>query len=244
VVGRSSECAIRLEDPTISRRHARLLVVQDTCSIEDLGSRNGVKVNNQPIKGPRRLRDGDVIMVGAVSFSLRAGVNTVENHTLDEETQLPSGDGGAYQVPVYRTCVSCRQLLDPGDQKCEHCGAEQAQLYQTIPLWDDPRGRRRSFRAPVKLRGLYVSSTMTIEGVVSDISLGGAFFTCELLEEPNTVCDLVVFPTTEGEVIRFSAVVVRADDERRGVGLRFVRMTTSAQNWLLQIVRPPTPPQK
>jgi hypothetical protein len=244
VVGRSSACAIRLEDPTISRRHARLLVVQDTCSIDDLGSRNGVKVNGELIRGPRRLVDGDMITVGAVSFMLRSGANTVENHTLDEETQIPQGEAGGYQVPVYRTCVSCRQLLDPGDQSCGHCGAEQAQLYRTIPLWDDPRGRRRSFRAPVKLRGLYVSSTMTIEGVVSDISLGGAFFTCELLEEPSTVCDLVVFPTVEGEVIRFNAVVVRADDERRGVGLRFVRMTTAAQNWLLQVVSPPVPPQK
>jgi pSer/pThr/pTyr-binding forkhead associated (FHA) protein len=239
VIGRSSHCQIRLDDPMISRRHARVLVVQDQCTIEDLGSRNGILVNQQAIKGPRALADGDVVTMGGFSFTLRAGGGSaVENLELDQETQIP--ESTEYQVPVYRTCVNCRLLLSQGDEKCPHCGAEQSQLYQTIPLWNDPRGRRRSFRAPVKLRGLYVSATMTIEGMVSDLSLGGAFFACELLEEPDTICDLVVFPRPEGEVIRFSAMVVRADRDRQGVGLRFVKMSTAAQTWLLQAVRPPT----
>ena len=38
VVGRAAECAIRSEDPRVSRMHARIFVDQGSVWVEDLGS--------------------------------------------------------------------------------------------------------------------------------------------------------------------------------------------------------------
>ena len=109
-------------------------------------------------------------------------------------------------------------------------------------MWADPKGRRSSYRAPVRMRALYVSAFMTIEGEISDISLGGAFFASQLLDEMGTGCDLLVFPSDESEVVRFTAEVVRTsqgDGRTLGLGGRFIKMTSAAQAWLLTVVAPP-----
>ncbi len=241
LIGRTRACHLRVDDPTVSRRHARLLVVRDVCTIADLGSRNGVKVNGVKISDARPLADGDVVAVGACIFTMRIDLGDADDaDELDDVTQLP--DETAYQVPVYRTCINCRGMLQKGDARCPHCGTKQDQVFNTIQLWADPHGRRTSYRAPVRLRALYVSASMTIEGEVSDISLGGAFFASQLLDDIGTVCDLLLFPSDESEVVRFSAEVVRvsrSEGASLGVGVRFVRMTSGAQAWLLTVVVPP-----
>ena len=130
-------------------------------------------------------------------------------------------------------------MLTQGQAKCPHCGAEQMQAMPTLQLWSDPHGRRSAFRHPLKLRALYVSSWMTIEGEISDISLGGAFFATQLVDAVGTLCDLLLFPDDESEVVRLGAEVVRvaqSDGQPQGVGLRFTKMTSGAQAWLISIV--------
>jgi hypothetical protein len=91
------------------------------------------------------------------------------------------------------------------------------------------------------MRALYVSAFITIEGEISDISMGGAFFSTQLLDETGTACDLLVFPSDDSEVVRFAAEVVRNAQGERGTGLgvRFLKMTSAAQAWLLTVVTPP-----
>jgi pSer/pThr/pTyr-binding forkhead associated (FHA) protein len=48
-LGRLPECEITLNDPSVSRRHARLFSEDGAWRIEDLGSTNGVKVNGQRV---------------------------------------------------------------------------------------------------------------------------------------------------------------------------------------------------
>ena len=64
VIGRSSTSEIVIDDPLVSRRHARLLANDGTVLIEDLRSDNGVFVNEQRIRRSVRLEDGDRILVG------------------------------------------------------------------------------------------------------------------------------------------------------------------------------------
>ncbi len=244
LIGRTRACHLRVDDPTVSRRHARLLLVRDVCTVADLGSRNGVKVNGKKIADAHPLADGDVVAVGACLFNIHvdsAAPSEDGEDELDEITQLP--DQTEYQVPVYRTCVSCRGMLKKSEHKCPHCGAEQSQLFTTIQLWADPKGRRTAYRAPVRIRALYVSAFMTIEGEVSDLSLGGAFFASQLLDEIGTHCDLLIFPSAESEVVRFTAEVVRTQQgeggRAMGLGVRFMKMTSAAQSWLLTVVSPP-----
>lgn len=245
LVGRSRSCHLRVDDPTVSRRHARMLLVRDVCTIADLGSRNGVKVNGERVADAHPLADGDLVAVGAITFTVRIDADVRaddddDGGELDVITEVPLDT--SYQVPVYLTCVHCRGMLKRGDQRCPRCGSEQTSAMNTIPLWVDPHGRRRAFRAPVQLRALYVSASMTLEGEVSDISIGGAFFASQLLDDVGTPCDLLLFPADDSEVVRFAAEVVRvAQGEGRatGVGVRFLRMSAATEAWLRTVVAPP-----
>src|SRR5579863_3449324 len=67
-IGRSEECEVTIEDPLVSRRHARITFEGDVVAIEDLGSRNGVRVNGKSIVGTQRLGDGDRVRIGTQDF--------------------------------------------------------------------------------------------------------------------------------------------------------------------------------
>lgn len=64
---------IGLQDPSVSRPHAKLLRLEDRWMVRDLGSSNGTYVNNTPVteKG-RPLVDGDVIAFGATLVLFRS----------------------------------------------------------------------------------------------------------------------------------------------------------------------------
>ncbi len=78
MVGRvtsSSDWQVSLNDPSVSRPHARLELTEDNSWIvNDLGSANGTLVNGSPVseKG-RALRDGDVLTFGATIALFRQG---------------------------------------------------------------------------------------------------------------------------------------------------------------------------
>jgi transcriptional regulator of acetoin/glycerol metabolism len=64
VVGRGEECDIVLEGPLVSRRHARLLRNSSFWFIQDLDSRNGVRLNGAPVtRAP--LVAGSVLRLGS-----------------------------------------------------------------------------------------------------------------------------------------------------------------------------------
>ena len=66
LVGRTEECDLPLEgDPSVSRRHAVFHVTSDEIVVEDLGSRNGVRLNGQRIIGRAKVRPGDKVHVGS-----------------------------------------------------------------------------------------------------------------------------------------------------------------------------------
>ncbi len=67
VVGRLSDCQVRLVDANVSRRHAAFIRIDDGWAIEDLESTNGTRLNGQPVTRAR-LRDGDVIEIGVTQF--------------------------------------------------------------------------------------------------------------------------------------------------------------------------------
>lgn len=76
-IGRATSKAtweIGLQDPSVSRPHARLQLVDNTWVVHDLGSANGTLVNNTLVteKG-RGLRDGDIITLGSTMLLFRAG---------------------------------------------------------------------------------------------------------------------------------------------------------------------------
>ncbi len=65
VIGRGAEAAFKVDALDASRRHARIRrTPSGSYLVEDLGSRNGTRVNGRPVRGPRRLRPGDRVEIG------------------------------------------------------------------------------------------------------------------------------------------------------------------------------------
>lgn len=64
VLGRDLACDIVVNDPEVSRRHARIYTQGDLFYIEDNGSTNGTCVNGQRLMGPSALQSGDRINIG------------------------------------------------------------------------------------------------------------------------------------------------------------------------------------
>ncbi|HEU5230199.1 MAG TPA: FHA domain-containing protein [Ktedonobacteraceae bacterium] len=65
-VGRGHESDIVLPDSSISRRHVQLSRQGNDDYIQDLGSRNGTRVNDEPLSKPKQLKQGDIISMGNI----------------------------------------------------------------------------------------------------------------------------------------------------------------------------------
>ncbi len=104
VLGRDPACEIVLSHRTVSRRHARLTVVDGGVRLVDLGSTHGMFVEGRRVE-ERLLRDGDGVHLGSVllEYSERAEATGEENVTIHPLAPPPTraelgggelGDGG------------------------------------------------------------------------------------------------------------------------------------------------------
>jgi len=83
LVGRDRDCAVRIDSPTLSRRHARIIVDGVAATLEDLGSKNGTYLNSRPVTQTVALNDGDRIQVGSVEMTYRIAAlqpSTITRH--------------------------------------------------------------------------------------------------------------------------------------------------------------------
>jgi pSer/pThr/pTyr-binding forkhead associated (FHA) protein len=114
VLGRGTDCGLQIDDVEASRKHAVLHVGSDSITVEDLGSRNGMRLNGTPIKGEHPLSHGDVLTIGKQEIQLieederqrRAILTTVQSSedgdrlsdelvkSLDMETGITPGVAG------------------------------------------------------------------------------------------------------------------------------------------------------
>ncbi len=70
LIGRSVACHVTIEDPLVSRTHARIFIDGERATVEDLGSRNGLLVGGQPVQGVAELNDGARIRIGTQELVL------------------------------------------------------------------------------------------------------------------------------------------------------------------------------
>ncbi|HEX4441517.1 MAG TPA: FHA domain-containing protein [Thermoanaerobaculia bacterium] len=71
LIGRDRSAAVWINDESVSRRHARILVGDDGNFLEDLGSKNGTFLRGVPVRSAVRLEDGDEFTVGELVTPLR-----------------------------------------------------------------------------------------------------------------------------------------------------------------------------
>jgi hypothetical protein len=126
LIGRGPDCRITLVDPLVSRHHAKVRVDGSKATLEDLGSRNGSRVNTRLIRGPHPLVDGDRLRIGTqeLVFSEVATVQLATNRT-----------GFLYH------CASCRLPYPEEQGACPGCGSSQVEEDSTLSGILDDRGR-------------------------------------------------------------------------------------------------------
>ncbi len=90
-LGRAADNAVVVADPSVSARHAELLVSAGEVMIQDLHSSNGTHVEERRVANQVALRAGQSARVGMVEFRI--------THTVHVNGDVPV-DGVALQGPV------------------------------------------------------------------------------------------------------------------------------------------------
>jgi DNA-binding winged helix-turn-helix (wHTH) protein len=84
LIGRRPDCAVAIDDPSVSRVHAKLEVLRDAMRLEDLRSKNGTFVDRRRITAATELLKRCEIVIGEVSVQL---------------ARLDSGDASTQTAP-------------------------------------------------------------------------------------------------------------------------------------------------
>lgn len=70
LIGRASGCTVIIDEPSVSREHARLSVSRDAIQLTDLGSKNGTFVGSARITEPVDLLDTCKVTIGTVAVEI------------------------------------------------------------------------------------------------------------------------------------------------------------------------------
>ncbi len=71
LIGRDHTAVVWINDESVSRRHARVVVDEKGASLEDLGSKNGTFLRGRAVTRPMLLQDGDEFTLGQVVAPIR-----------------------------------------------------------------------------------------------------------------------------------------------------------------------------
>ncbi len=88
-IGRSQDNDLILPVPSVSKRHARLLIKDGRYVIMDLGSTNGTFVNGKQINGPVVVKPNDIINIGEYELTLLSGAPKPVTAEIKQKTPPP-----------------------------------------------------------------------------------------------------------------------------------------------------------
>ncbi len=91
-LGRGEDCDIRIQDNSVSRRHAKIEPSADGYYVHDLQSTNGTFVNDRQLDNSWLLQDGDYVRIGNCIYRYLAGGN-IEAEYHEEIYRLTIMDG-------------------------------------------------------------------------------------------------------------------------------------------------------
>jgi transcriptional regulator with PAS, ATPase and Fis domain len=116
VLGRSEKSDLRIDDPSITRRHAKLHL-GDRFEVEDLGSVNGTRVRNQRLEPGRRVQvhRGEAFRLGAALLVIHAVEEALPPSTTVSDEDATQRDDGTNtgRAPGKRDRPRARIVHDP-----------------------------------------------------------------------------------------------------------------------------------
>lgn len=111
-VGRDLSNDVVINDPEISRRHARLFQQGNSFVLEDLGSTNGTFVNGQRLIGPNILHLGD-----SITFGERMGLIFEAEEYDQDATMVSPSTRAPYGAPAASQGYQQQPAYPPGYQQ-------------------------------------------------------------------------------------------------------------------------------
>ncbi len=120
VAGRGSRCQILLQAPEVSRRHARFVREGDRYEVRDLGSINGIFVNDTRVNH-HDLQVGDVVRIDAFEITFVLDPQPIADGVQVAEAELLDASGTDQQHPT-------RMAGDRSREEAAWDGAERSEL--------------------------------------------------------------------------------------------------------------------
>ncbi len=126
LIGRADDAALKLVQPSISRRHAEISVNGSQVTVSDLGSHNGTLLNGAKVAEAMPLRAGDVIEVANITFRVEGpggspsagmsmfneSVTMIPSHELSwDEVRQEREDKRDLQSLLFRVLAEAGDLL-------------------------------------------------------------------------------------------------------------------------------------
>jgi pSer/pThr/pTyr-binding forkhead associated (FHA) protein len=123
VIGRDPLCHLRPHSDLVSRRHCAIACWNGRVLVRDLKSANGTFLNRKRIEKQIEVRDGDVLDVGDLSFSVQIQVSTGElTRDFDENSVqwlMVEGDDSEVLDPGVDTQMMDMNVLDADTESAE-----------------------------------------------------------------------------------------------------------------------------
>jgi predicted component of type VI protein secretion system len=139
--GRLAECAWQVDDPSVSRRHARALLEGGEWWIEDLGSSNGTFLNGARA-ARHRLRAGDLLTLGAVAFDVLAAAGAPAQAVSSVAAPAPNDAPAPVPPTAAAPAPPCAAAAPAGEEEADLAAAERerARLRREISRPQRSRG--------------------------------------------------------------------------------------------------------
>ena len=173
-IGRSSACHIVIEQALVSRKHAELVVGETGVGLRDLGSINGVFVNDRRVsEGLNALANGDRFVIGNEEFELRLDLpdasagseasRQTKPTMSGDDPMVPSGDADCPISEISTKRVNAFELIGLVADKALNAGrtreAEGMLRAHLQGVLQDLRGTRS---VPPETRAAAVSSALKL----------------------------------------------------------------------------------
>jgi len=209
VLGRSSGCDIPLDDPntSLSRKHVQISHTNDQLNAQDLGSRNGTKLNGSPLapECPTAIHHGDILRLGSWAFRVSTGddstispdstmINTLNDtnegtNLVERVSAEPLSNLASHRLAVLLECAdqihSSHSLND----------AAKAALHAMV---ESTGFSRAVFITPCETQGQFQTIAFESKNPFDDVA--SINFSQSLLESAS-----------KGDVVRLSGTSTKAD---------------------------------
>jgi hypothetical protein len=102
-IGRTPNCDIFINDSSVSKMHAEIIVNNNQATVRDLGSTNGTFINGLRLFGPQPLNQYDILKVGNSLVPWKNYVNmTDSNSSSNFSQQVQSVFSGESETPTVK----------------------------------------------------------------------------------------------------------------------------------------------